>query len=55
MTGQTATIPDCEWGYIGEGYDPAEAAELCADGKGNSSDEETEKPGKDHAWEYWYG
>jgi len=53
--GETPVVTDCEWEYIGEGYDPAEAAELCADGEGASSDEQTKPPGEDRIWEYWYG
>jgi len=53
--GETSTYTECELKYIGEGYDPPEAAELCADEEGRRSDEETEKSGKEKAWEYWLG
>ena len=51
----TSMVTDCQWDFIGEGYDPAEAAELCADEEIRRSDEEKEKSGEDQAWEYWYG
>ena len=53
--GETATMTDCEWEFIGEGYDPAEAAELCANEESRGSEEETGKVDKDKTWEYWYG
>jgi hypothetical protein len=55
IMGETATMTDCEWEFIGEGYDPAEAAELCANEESRGSEEETGKVDKDKTWEYWYG
>ncbi len=52
--GETTAMNNCEWEYIGEGYDPAEASELCAN-EGDRSTEERGKPEKDETWEYWYG
>ena len=52
--GATSTVPECEWEYIGEGYDPAEAEELCADMERSRPDEERESA-EDPIWEYWYG
>jgi hypothetical protein len=55
IMGKTARVTDCEWEFIGEGYNPAEAVELCADEEGRGSEEETRKVDKDKTWEYWYG
>jgi hypothetical protein len=55
MLNKTATVIDCEWEFIGEGYSPAEVLELCAEEEGRGSEEETEKVDKDKTWEYWYG
>jgi hypothetical protein len=52
---ETSIYAECELKHIGEGYDPPEAAELCADKQGRLSDEEGEKAGKDTGWEYWFG
>jgi hypothetical protein len=52
--GATSTVTECEWEYIGEGYAPAEANELCADIEGGPPDEEGESA-EDPIWEYWYG
>ena len=49
-----STLRDCEWEFIGEGYDPAEASELCADRAGSRPDQERESA-EDPIWEYWYG
>ena len=45
IMGAHSTITECEWGYTGEGYDPAEAAELCADQEGSRYDEERGEKG----------
>ncbi len=52
---EASTVTDCEWEFIGEGYDPAEAGELCADGEEINSELVSENSGEDKAWEYWYG
>jgi hypothetical protein len=52
--GETNRVIDCEWEFIGEGYDPSQGGELCAD-EGDQSTEERGKPKKDEPWEYWYG
>ena len=52
--GATSTVTECEWEFIGEGYVPAEANELCADIEGSRPDEESESA-EDPIWEYWYG
>lgn len=49
-----STVADCEWEFIGEGYDAAEAKKLCADEAGGRPDMEKEADG-DPIWEYWYG
>ncbi len=46
---------DCELKYMGEGYNPSMAAEICANVEARRSDEETEKSNKDEDWEYWLG
>jgi hypothetical protein len=53
--GKTSTVTDCEWEFIGEGYDPAGADELCADDESRRSDEEREKWDEEKSWEYWFG
>ena len=52
---ETFTYSKCEVKYIEEGYDPPEAAELCADEGERRSDEDTGKPDQDKTWEYWFG
>ncbi len=54
-TGRTNRVIDCEWEYIGEGYDPAEASALCADDESRRSDDEGEKWDEEKSWEYWFG
>ena len=42
---------ECEMKYIlDEGYDPAKAAEICAQAEGRWSDEETEHAPEDESW-----
>jgi hypothetical protein len=55
MMNKTATMTDCEWEFIGEGYSPAEAVELCAEEEGRRSDEERGKWDEEKSWEYWFG
>ena len=50
----TSTVTDCEWEFIGEGYDPAEVSELCTDEAGSRPIVERESD-RDPIWEYWYG
>lgn len=52
---ESSTYTDCELEFIGEGYEPRWAAEICANEEGLRSDEETEKSSKDEGWEYWLG
>jgi hypothetical protein len=52
---ESATYTDCELEFIGEGYEPRWAAEICANEEGRRSDEEKEKSSMDKCWEYWLG
>lgn len=52
---ESSTYTGCELEYIGEGYDPSWAVEICANEEGRRSDEETGKASKDKGWEYWLG
>jgi hypothetical protein len=49
-----STVTGCEWEFIGQGYDPVEANELCAGEEGSGPDGEKE-PAEDPLWEYGYG
>ncbi len=52
---ESTPYTDCELEFIGEGYEPRWAAEICANEEGRRSDEETEKASKGEGWEYWLG
>ena len=52
---ESSTYTGCELEYIGEGYDPSWAAEICANAEGRRSDEEMEKSSKEENWENWLG
>ncbi len=52
---ESSTYTGCELEYIGEGYEPSWAAEICANAESFRSDEETEKSSKEEKWEYWLG
>jgi len=45
--GETSSYTECELKHIGEGYDPPEAGELCADEEGPRAGGETEESGED--------
>jgi hypothetical protein len=49
------TFTECEKKFVREeGYDPAQAAEICANAEGRFSDEETRRPRQEEDWgEYW--
>ena len=46
---------ECEYDYMGEGYDPSMAAEMCANLESQRLEDEAEKSHEDEGWEYWLG
>ena len=49
------TFTECEYDYMGEGYDPSMAAEICANVEGQRSENEKEESTENEGWEYWLG
>jgi len=49
------TFTECEMKFVrDEGYDPAQAAEICANAEGRFSHGETSRPSQEEDWgEYW--
>ena len=52
---ESSTYTDCELEFIGEGYNPSLASEICANEEGRRSKVETAKSDRDECWEYWLG
>jgi hypothetical protein len=49
---EKATYTECEMKYIRyAGFEPSQAAEVCAKAEGRSSDEEREKPSEEDFWD----
>jgi len=55
---ESFTFTDCEFDYMGEGYDPAMAAEICANVENRRPEdekEESEESPEIEGSEYWLG
>jgi hypothetical protein len=52
---ESFTFSECEFDYMGEGYDPSMAAEICADVEGQRPEDEKEESIETEIWEYWLG
>ncbi len=52
---ESTTYTACELEFIGEGYEPSWAVEICANEEGRHSDEPKEKSDKVLGWEYLLG
>lgn len=49
-----STYSECELRYIDQGYDLAQAAETCAEGEDQPSDEQTGKSSQDESRDFYW-
>ena len=52
---ESFTFTECEFDYMGEGYDPSLAAEICANAEDRPLEDEKEESTGVEGWEYWLG
>jgi hypothetical protein len=48
---ESSTNADCELEFIGRGYDPLAAVEICASEEGGPPEGDTEESSEDKGWE----
>ncbi len=52
----TSAYSECELRFVrDEGYDPAQAAEICANAEDRFSKEDEGKPSREEDWEEYWG
>ncbi len=52
---ESFTFTECEFDYMGEGYDPSMAAEICANSENRRAEDEKEESTEVEGSEYWLG